>query len=404
MASQAEGSGIPWRSPTLHVILASTLMGVMGSSLISPALPAVRDALAITEAQASLILSAFTLPGIVLGPVMGILADRYGRRPVLIPSLIVYGLAGGAVLMAPGLGTVLVLRFIQGMAAAGLITLAITLIGDLFEGNRRNAVMGANGAILAIGTAAYPLIGGALSTIDWRAPFGVYLIGLPAGFLALRALEEPDIGARVTGLDYLRGALREMPGRATVLYLTYLLIFILLYGGVLTSLPFLLDAEMGLTAVGIGLILTVASAATGTASALNGRLAQRFTDQAIAAVGVVALGIGLLGLWASSSPVGSGVAILAFGAGMGLSMPSLDTAVSYLVPGTYRGGAMSLRTSMVRLGQTIGPPLFTALAVLYGHRLLLLAGGAAGLVLGLASLLVMGSVARPATEEGGQGR
>lgn len=381
MAAETGADTRPWQDTTVQVILASTLMGVMGVSLISPALPAVRQGLGITEAEASLILSAFTLPGILMGPLSGILADRYGRRIVLVPSLIVYGVSGGAVLLAPDLWTVIGLRIVQGSAAASLITLAITLVGDSFVGADRNAIMGLNGAVLSIGTGFYPLIGGLLSTIDWRAPFAMYLVGVPVGLLAVRILEEPDVGEPATD-GYVKGAVRALPlGRSIVLYGTALSIFVLLYGGVLTILPFLLDQELGLAAATIGIILGVPSLATAIASSQNGRLARTFSDEAIIALGVVLLGVGLAGLSIAPSKVWFGAAIMPFGAGMGLAMPSLDSAVSHLVPDTYRGGAMSLRTSMVRLGQTIGPPLFTGLTGFVTERWLLLAGGIVGVLL-----------------------
>lgn len=390
MAGDRSSDANPLTSPTVQVIVASTLMGVMGVSLISPALPSVRAGLGITEAEASLILSAFTLPGILLGPVSGVLADRWGRKIVLVPALFVYALAGGAVMLAHDLWTVLGLRVVQGGAAAALITLAITLIGDAFEGAERNAIMGLNGAMLSIGTGFYPLIGGALSTVDWRAPFAVYLVGIPVGLLALRILEEPTLEERPGGWAYLRGAVRELQGlRSVLLYGTGLLVFILLYGGILTVLPFLLERGLSLSAVTIGIILGVPSAATALASSQNGRLARHFSNDAIVAAGMAALGVGLLGVSAAATPIQFGVAIMPFGAGMGLVMPSLDTAISQLVPTRFRGGAMSLRTSMVRLGQTIGPPLFAALAGLATDRGVLLASGTLGTALGLAGMVLL---------------
>jgi len=384
------------RMPTVQVILASTLMGVMGVSLISPALPAIRNSLGITEAEASLILSAFTLPGILMGPVVGILADRYGRRPVLIPSLVVYGVAGGAVLLAPGLWTVVALRVVQGAAAAGLITLAITLIGDTFEGSQRNAIMGLNGAVLSIGTGIYPLVGGLLSEIDWRAPFALYLVGVPVGLLALEILEEPVIEDPVGGLSYITGALRALRGiESALLYATALGIFVLLYGGVLTTMPFLLDQDLGLSAVAIGVVLTASSAATAVSSSLNGRLARRFSNPPIIAAGVLALGLGLAGVAWAPTPTLAAIGILPFGAGMGLSMPSLDTEVSQLVPDRFRGGAMSLRTSMVRLGQTIGPPLYAGLTPVLGRRILLWISGGLAVVLGALALVLAGRTRGP---------
>ncbi len=359
----------------------------MGVSLISPALPAVRTGLGISEAEAALLLSAFTLPGIVLGPVAGILADRYGRRVVLIPSLLVYGVSGSAVMLAPGIWTAVALRVVQGGAAAGLITLAITLVGDVFDGTERNRVLGINGAVLSVGTGIYPLAGGLLSTIDWRAPFAVYLVGIPVGLFAMRVLEEPERLDRHAGGGYLQGALRALPaGRAVMLYGTALVVFVLLYGGVLTGLPFLLDADFALSASGIGLVISVASVATAIASGLNGRLARVAGNPWIIAAGFTCLGLGLYGLGAATTPVWAGIAILPFGAGMGLVMPSLDAAVSQLVPGSYRGGAMSIRTSMVRLGQTLGPPIATGLTATWGYRVQLLATGVGATAAGVLAL------------------
>jgi len=382
VADDGTANPTPFRDTTVQVILASTLMGVMGVSLISPALPQVRAGLGITEGQASLILSAFTLPGILMGPVAGVLADRYGRRVVVVPSLVIYGITGGAVLLANQLWTVLALRVVQGSAAAALITLAITLVGDAFEGSQRNAIMGLNGAVLSVGTGLYPLFGGALSAIDWRAPFALYLVGVPVGLFAYRTLEEPTRERASSGFDYVKSAVRALPpARAIVLYGTALAIFVLLYGGVLTILPFLLDEGLNLSSIAIGVVLGVPSIATAAASSQNGRLARRFSNGAILAAGVAALGVGLAGLSLAQTALQFGIAILPFGAGMGLAMPSLDTAISHLVPTTFRGGAMSLRTSMVRTGQTIGPPAFTAVGAIAGARTLLFAAGVAGLVL-----------------------
>lgn len=379
----------PLREPVVRVIVASTLMGVMGVSLISPVLPEIRRALSLTEAEASLVLSAFTLPGIILGLFIGMWADRWGRRAVLVPCLLLYGVSGAAVGLAPGFAGIIALRMLQGAAASGLVTLAITLIGDLFHGPRRNAILGLNGALLAVGTGSYPVIGGALSLIDWRAPFALYLVGIPVGLFALRVLDETPRRARTSGFEYLRRALRELPLlRAAVLYATALGVFTVLYGALLTLLPFLLDGELSLSALQIGIVVSVSSVASATAASQAGRLARRFRNEPIVAAGVLSLGVSVVALSLARSPVAFGVAVLPFGAGMGTLMPALDSAVSSLTPDEYRGGAMSLRTSMVRLGQTTGPALFTTLAAVWGARpillltgLLLLAAAATGLAL-----------------------
>jgi MFS family permease len=385
-----DGPTVPWRSPTLHVILASSLMGVMGVSLISPTLPAVKAALSLTDTQTSLLLTAFSLPGIVLAPLVGVLADRYGRRAVLVPCLVAYGLTGGAVVLVRNFEVILALRVLQGSAASGLVTLAVTLIGDAFTGQQRNQLMGVNGAAISVGTASYPLLGGALAELTWTAPFGLYLLGVPVGLLALRALPG-GTGGEARGLGYFRDVLDAVPTRRTgVIYATYIAVFVVLYGAILTVLPLLLADAYGLSSFGVGLVLTASSVMTGVVSAANGRLAGRFSDDRLVATGFVGYGLGLTGIWLAGSPLAVGLAILLFGAGQGLTIPSLDSATSSLVGREFRGGVTSLRTTSIRLGQTVGPPLFTTAAALGGYRPLLLASAVGTLTLGVVATVLVG--------------
>src|SRR6056297_2355798 len=150
-------AAVPWDSPTVRVVFAATALAPLGVPLVSPALPVVRDAFGLTDAAASLLVSVYFLTGIVLSPFVGLLADRVGRRAVLAPSLAIFGLAGGAIALAPDYRLVLAVRLVQGTAAAGIFVTTVTLIGDTFGGVQRNAVLGANTAVLAAGAAVYPL-------------------------------------------------------------------------------------------------------------------------------------------------------------------------------------------------------------------------------------------------------
>lgn len=361
-------------------------MGVMGVSLISPTLPAVRTALGLTDPQVSLLLTAFSFPGIILAPLIGILADRYGRRAVLVPCLIGYGVSGGSIVAVHAFDLILALRIVQGGTASGLVTLAVTLVGDTFEGARRNQLMGINGAAISVGTAVYPLLGGALAELSWTAPFALYLLGVPVGLLALRALPRGGEG-EPRGLGYFRDVLAAVPTRRTAtVYATYTVVFIVLYGAVLTALPLVLARTYDLSSFGVGLVLTASSVATAISSTLNGRLATRLSSDRLVAIGFVAYGLGLGGVWVARSPVEVGIAILGFGTGMGLVIPSLDTITSSLADREFRGGVTSFRTSAIRIGQTAGPPLFTTAAIVVGYRPLLLLSAGATLTLGVGTV------------------
>ena len=78
----------------LFVIFSITLVGVMGVASLTPALPKISQAFDLNKSEVALLISAFTFPGIFLTPFAGVLADRLGRKTVLIPSLFIFGLAG----------------------------------------------------------------------------------------------------------------------------------------------------------------------------------------------------------------------------------------------------------------------------------------------------------------------
>lgn len=94
MATTAEdktGDRKVYRDHNLHVLFGVTLMAVLGVSRITPVLPEVRDAFGVTSGQVGFLISVFTLPGIALTPVLGVLSDRHGRRKILVQALLLFG-------------------------------------------------------------------------------------------------------------------------------------------------------------------------------------------------------------------------------------------------------------------------------------------------------------------------
>lgn len=384
--TQASGDGalseVPWSSGALYVILSSSMIGIMGVSLISPVLPAMRPAFGVTDSQVGLVITAYTVPGIVLTPVVGLVADRIGRRRVLVPLLVLFGVAGAAIAVAETFTQVLFLRFLQGVGASALITLAITLIGDLYDGQQRNAVMGLHGSILGTSGAFYPLVGGVLGTIRWSVPFLFFAIAIGVGLFATVTLREPERGDPQRVGAYLErlGRVLLLPA-ALAIFAAIFVIFTVFYGAVLTALPLLLADDFGLGSDGIGFVIAAVAIASAIVSSQFGRISQWREPEELVALGFLAYGASLIGVWLAPTPALVGVALLAFGVGFGIVMPSVDTAVVTLVSGDLRAGMMSMRTSVLSLGKTVGPFLFTFIAetwfptTIAGYRTLLVVSG-----------------------------
>jgi ACDE family multidrug resistance protein len=85
------------RSASLQVIFGSSVMMIMGVSLVYPVLPVIEEALKIGKGQIGLVLTAFTVPAIFFSPLGGLLIDLRGRKQVLVVSLLLYGVSGSAI-------------------------------------------------------------------------------------------------------------------------------------------------------------------------------------------------------------------------------------------------------------------------------------------------------------------
>ncbi|MBL7972008.1 MAG: MFS transporter, partial [Prolixibacteraceae bacterium] len=161
------------------IIFGITLIAVMGISSITPAFPGIIRYFGISTQQVGWLIAAFTLPGVFLTPVTGILADRLGRKLVLVPSLFIFAIAGFLCSFTRDFHSLLFFLFFEGIGAAGLSSINITLIGDLYSGDKRTALMGYNASILSIGTAAYPALGGFIAALGWQYIFYLPLLAIP---------------------------------------------------------------------------------------------------------------------------------------------------------------------------------------------------------------------------------
>lgn len=104
----------------------------MGVASITPAFPRIEQELHISEQQVGYLITIFTLPGIFLTPVLGVVADRHGRKKILVPSLLLFGVAGFLCFFMRDYHMLLLFRLLQGIGAASIGSLNVTLIGDFF--------------------------------------------------------------------------------------------------------------------------------------------------------------------------------------------------------------------------------------------------------------------------------
>jgi len=346
----------------LALVVAVTVTGIMANALLAPTIPDILAEFDQDDARSGLLVATVSVSGVVLAPLVGILADRHGRRLVLVPCLTLFGIAGLAVAAAPTFQLVLLARFIQGAGSAGLINLSVILIGDRFEGAELTRYLGRNSAVITVSLGTMPLFAGVVSdAVGWRwalVPYGLGIITAAAAWLALaddRPIRDSNGSAPGIGAQFVQmfGLLR-LQGFGP-LVLSGWAVFVVIFGLFLAVLPVHLDVLFGLDGTARGAVLA-APAITSTIAAGNlvrvrtrlGRSRTLMVASLVFAVSFLAIA-GAPTVWL----VVAGAAC--YGFGEGVMVPSLQNAAVDLSPPDQRGAGVSLLVGWSRLGQTMGP-------------------------------------------------
>lgn len=376
------------QSPQLYLLVLIGIIAPLDVPLVSPALPVIGDTFAVSDAQASLVITAFATGAFLAAPVIGVVADQFDRRRVLVTLLLLYGSVGLLIVAAPSFTVLIGLRFVQGMFGGSILSsIAVTLVGDLYDGVERRRIVGYLLAAVSIGVAIYPTIGGVLSELGWQFPFLMYGWSILVGGLAIKWLDSPIVDedtrsrSRQSLVGYLRDSLETIPKkRAVPLFGAVIVSFSLLNGAVFTAIPFMLTRNYGLASGYIGSLLTVVLLATTVVSMLNGRLSAYASSRMLTSLGFVAYGVGLIMAAFVSSVPALVCVLVVFGVGHGLTLPTIATALTELVPARMRAGLLSLRTSAIVVSQAIGPVLYTSLAPVLSYQVLLFWSGVLSIV------------------------
>lgn len=373
------------RRPPLVFIFTVTLTGILNNTLVTPAIPNVLAEFNVGSSGSGLLVATGSIAGIVVAPVVGIVADRLGRRTVLTACLMIFGLFGGLSALAPSFEIVLLARFAQGVGSAGLINLAVVLIGDNWSGVERTRLIGRNSAVLTVGLAALPLLSGVVTELtSWRVTFGLFTVALATGVAAWLILEPGRPATRLRVSDQIRDAVDVV--RQPVLLATLatgLVVFMLIFGLFLTVVPVHLADEFGLGAGARGVVLAL-PALTSTIAALNlGRISVRVGMRSLVIGTASALAISFVTMGMAGTLLLVGLAALLYGASEGVLIPLLQDLTIEHAPAEQRAAVLAVWVGFARLGQTLGPILTGALlgVVGPGAALVLGASGAALILL-----------------------
>lgn len=358
------------RDTRLVTVAVVSFYATLGSNVASAALPAIADGLAVSDSRVGLVITVFSLFAMVSVPASGVLADAYGRRRVLLPSILAYGITGSAIAFVGTFEAVLALRAVQGVAFAAIMPTTVTLLGDLYTGSSASAAQGFRTATNGIGSSIVPAVAGVLAGISWNYPFLIYLLFAPVFALALRFIPEPVRNSRTDPGEALR--IRRYIGRVRR-EVTAVDVGVLLVGAsvrdfvryaLLTFVPLFAVRVLDATVAQAGTILSVRGIAYVLVSPLSGVAVGARSRKAVLISSLLLSGSAVLAMTFVPSVLWLAVTLGIYSVGDSLFSPVIKDAVTALASDERRGGVVSAMNVLKYAGKTAAPAFFGAVLAL----------------------------------------
>lgn len=370
MSQQTEAGGglFRGRQAGLSFVFVCVLLDMIALGIIIPVLPKLIQDFAGDPASGAryigLFAAVFAVMQFFASPVLGALSDRFGRRPVLLLSMVGLGLDYLVMALAPNLVWLLIGRIISGVTSA-TYSIANAYVADVTPPEERAARFGLLSAAFGIGFITGPAIGGLLGGIDPRLPFwgaaGLCLVNALYGAFVLPESLPKDRRARfsfhlanpVGSFDLYR----SRPGLmalAAILFLHYLTHQVLQS----TWVPYT-TYRYGWSTQLTGISLAVVGVASIVVQVLIvPRAVARLGERGTLYAGLIAAGLGFAAFGWAPTTMAFMLLILPFGL-MGLVNPGLNGLMSRSVDETEQGRLQGANMGLMAIGGLLGPILFT---------------------------------------------
>ena len=331
----------------------------MSIAAVAPSLPELSAHFSKTpdiDLLARLVVSIPTLLLALAGPLVGLVADRLGRKRLLVFALLLYAVAGTVPVILNDLHAILATRIALGLAMGILFTLAPALLADYYDDipSRRKAIA-TYAAATATGGVLFVLLGGVMADIHWRGPFLLYLVGLFLLPTLLATITEPRPQLPTVNTT----VASDRPVHTPWVALIAIYLMVAATGGVFLqmplNLPFLM-VEIGVTQASIaGYAIAWPLALMAVCGPLFPKFRARLSNAWIYSFIATGLGIGYALLALADSLVIVLIALFAFGVGMSQMYANSNTWLMGLTDPKHRTRVIGGLTTAIYLGQFVLP-------------------------------------------------
>ncbi|MGB9794720.1 MULTISPECIES: MFS transporter [Caldisericum] len=354
--SKENFSAIVFKNRNFYAAILVTITAVLGISSLSSALPKIAQSFEIDDASSGLILLFFTLPGIVFSPVLGFFSDKVGRKIILSIALFIFGI-GFLGYFANDFKALLIIRFVQGIGASTLLSLNVAILADTFEGRALKFALGMNGVVTSIALTLFPILGGVLSDINPRNPFLLSLFSFVSLILLLFLLEDRAIKKSENEIKVpIRNAVND---DLIFVFLGTTFTFIVLYGAYLNYFSFLAKYRFEMSSTLTGVFIGISSFISAIVSYKIERITEFFRDEVVYVSGFVFYALSMILFYISKDYIFLTLGSMFFGVAQGINITLTPQLLNKFSKEELRGLIMTANGSMVNLGQTIGPLIFS---------------------------------------------
>lgn len=373
----------------LLMLCCTAFFAMAAGAILAPVLPGMVDPLGTTDAEVGLMMSVLTVSTAIFTLVVGSFVDGVKRKSVLVPCLVLYGLPGLVCFFVSDFHLLLALRFIQGIGVSAMMTLALLIIGDVYEGHDSIQAVSRISMSVAIGAISAPLIGGSLAMLGWNYPFLFYALSLPFALAVFVFLPETggEKNGNRSGIGEALASLKDLRVFYTV-FLAFAIFFMLF--AMIIYVPFMLRDEFGFSSGTSGLMLAVEGLAGVILASRVKYLTGRFSMLPVIVAGFVLLGLSMIAISFVPSVAAILLLLIVFGAGFGVAQTTIDVLIVRISAPESRGGLLSVHNCMKYVGQSLSPVVFAFVMVAFGLNVVLMIAGFFGLVIALVTFAVKG--------------
>ncbi|WP_391209369.1 MFS transporter [Psychrobacillus sp. L4] len=349
------------------------LVMTLGNSMLIPVLPILEKKVGISSFQSSMIITSYSVAAIFLIPVAGYLSDRFGRKKVILPSLIL-ALIGGLIAgfaswkMENPYTWIIIGRVLQGVGASGAMPIVLPLVGDLYKGDdeKTSSCLGMIETSNTFGKVLSPILGSVFAAFLWFLPFfsiSIFsLISIILIFFFVKVPKEKDEPTKLK--DFLSNLKKTFKLEGRWLYTVFLMgiYAMLILFGVLFFLSENLEKAHDIKGIKKGFVLAIPLLLLCIASFITGRKIKGSLP-VIKRMMIICL----IGTSASVIFVGFTkeklflllVVTSILGIAIGALLPVLDAIITGNIKKEERGTVTSFYSSARFIGVAAGPPIMS---------------------------------------------